>query len=290
MLHCKDFSSVVSNIGESIYCAESADFYTQSLDCSLKEALFSLRKSGASFAALSPAIRQIEKLKGKLFKQMYECVRGNPGRINLNVKFCVGLKIANSFEYCIFVILSVSGNAKSCEDFFVVVHGDLWVNNIMWRYDNRNNCDAVKFIDLQTMRYTSPAIDILHFLYTSTEHAMRAEYMDQLIDDYVDSLYSTLQKYDVHDVYVPNKQSLNKIIRTELRDRSMYGLGICMWLLPAVTFHPEKIVNLDTVTLDDFNSENHENNITQMQTPEYHARMSETVMEFYKKGILNGIT
>lgn len=176
------------------------------------------------------------------------------------------------------------------EEFFVVAHGDLWINNIMWQYDNRNKCDGVKFIDLQTLRYTSPVIDILHFLYTSTEYSVRAQHMDQLIDDYVDSLYATLQKFDVHDEYVPDVQTLNTVIREELQDRSIYGLGICMWLLPAVTFHPDKIIDLDTVTIDDFSSNTQEQTMTQMQTPEYHARMRDTVMEFYQKGILNDIT
>lgn len=160
----------------------------------------------------------------------------------------------------------------------------------MWRYDKRNNCDGVKFIDLQTLRYTSPVIDILHFLYTSTEYSVRAQYMDRMIDDYVESLYSTLQKFDVHDEYVANIQTLNELIRSELRERSVYGLGICMWLLPAVTFHADKIVDLDTVTIDDFKSDNQEKTMTQMQTPEYHSRMKETVMEFYRKGILHDIT
>lgn len=155
----------------------------------------------------------------------------------------------------------------------------------MWHYD-RNICDGVKFIDLQTLRYTSPVIDLLHFLYTSTEYTVRDQHMNQLIDDYVDSLYATLQKFDVDDVYVPNVQALNDIIRSELRMRSMYGLGICMWLLPAVTFHPDKIVDLDSVTIDDFKSGNQEETMTQTQTPEYHARMQETVMEFYQKGLI----
>lgn len=180
--------------------------------------------------------------------------------------------------------------SENHEDFFVVAHGDLWVNNLMWRYDNRNKCDGVKFIDLQTLRYTSPVIDILHFLYTSTEFPMRQKYMDRLIDDYVESLYETLQKFDVHEDYVPNIETLNSIIRQELRDRAIYGLGICMWLLPAVTFHPDKIIDLDTVTIDDFNGDNQAKTMTQMQTPEYHARMKDTVMEFFTKGMLNDIT
>lgn len=171
----------------------------------------------------------------------------------------------------------------------MVAHGDLWVNNVMWRYDHRNKCDGVRFIDLQTLRYTSPVIDVLHFLYTSTEYSIREKYMDQLIDDYVDSLYLTLQKFEVHDDYAPNVETLNAIIRQELRDRAIYGLGICMWLMPAVTSSPDKKIDLDTITLDDFKSDNMENTMIQMQTPEYDARMKDTVMEFYHKGILNDI-
>lgn len=70
---------MVSSIGESIYCSEAAEFFTQSLECSLKEALFSLRKSCQTYAALEPAIHQIERLNGQLFRKMYECVRGRPG-------------------------------------------------------------------------------------------------------------------------------------------------------------------------------------------------------------------
>lgn len=253
-IHSLEFASVVSNIGESIYCAEAADFFTQSLECSLKETLFSLRKTNKIYPGLSPAIHQIEKLKGQLFRQMYKCVRNNR------------------------------------TDWQVICHGDLWINNLMFKYNNRGECDGVKFIDLQTLRYTSPVIDILHFLYTSTEFGVRDQYFDQLIDDYVDTLYITLQKFDVHDDYVENIDALNAIIRQELRDKSMYGLGICMWLMPAVTFHPDKILDLDTVTADDFATDNQEKTLTSMQTPEYHVRMRDTVMEFYRKGILNDIT
>lgn len=85
ILHCNEFAAVVSNICESIYCSEAADFFTHSLECSLKEALFSLRKSSQTFIGLDPAIRQIEKLKGQLFKQMFECVRGSPGERRFSI-------------------------------------------------------------------------------------------------------------------------------------------------------------------------------------------------------------
>lgn len=253
-LHALEFAIVISNISESIYCTEAAEFFTQSLECSLKEALHSLRMSNQKYSNLTMPIQQTEKLNGQLYRKMYGCVRDNSN------------------------------------EWMVLCHGDLWINNLMFRYNNRGECDGVKFVDLQTLRYTSPVIDLLHFLYTSTEYAVRAKYMDQMVNDYVESLYATLQKFDVHDDYVQNIDGLNRVIRQELRSKSLYGLGICMWLLPAVTFHPDNVIDLDTVTLDDFKSDNQEKTLTSMQTPEYHTRMRDTIMEFYGKGILNDIT
>lgn len=246
-----DFGSCVSNIGEAIYCEESFDFFAASLECSLKEALFSLRKSSKTYPKLNTAIYQVEKLKGQLFRKMYNCVW------------------------------------DTRPDWRVICHGDLWINNLMFKYNCRGECDGVKFVDLQTLRYTSPAIDILHFLYTSTEFGVRDQYYDQLINDYVDALYKTLQKFEVQDYYVANVQELNKIIRQEIRDKAWYGLGVCMWLMPAVTFHPDNVLDLDTVTADDFASDNQEKNLTQMQTPEYHVRMRDTILEFYQRGIFD---
>lgn len=45
--------------------------------------------------------------------------------------------------------------------------------------------------------------------------------------------------------------------------------------------------DLDVMTLNDFKDSKVEKAITQMQTPEYHARMKDVVLEFYQNGYLN---
>lgn len=252
-VHTDEFATILGYVNESIYCPEAGKFYTHSLESSLKEALFSLRKSNGG-GELTPSIERVEKLAGKLYEVMCRSVRESNG------------------------------------NWMVICHGDLWINNLMFRYNNDNEVDSVKFVDLQTLRYTSPVIDILHFLYTSTELPVREQYMEQLLDDYVDSLHATLCRFIPNKNDVETIESLQTTIRQEMNARSLYGLGICMWLMPAVTFHPDNIPDLDAVTMNDFTSENQEKTMTQMQTPEYHVRMKETVMEFYMKGILNQIT
>ncbi|KXJ72219.1 hypothetical protein RP20_CCG018573 [Aedes albopictus] len=62
-----------------------------------------------------------------------------------------------------------------------------------------------------------------------------------------------------------------------------------MWLLPAVTFHPDHIPDLDQVTMNDFKTKNHEKTIAQMLSADYHTRMKDTVLEFYRKGFLDSV-
>lgn len=251
-IYTNEFQQIIGYMKESIYCNDAADFYTHSLESSLHEALFSLRKSNAN-GELSQSIAKIEKLTGKLYSEMCRCVCENTG------------------------------------NWMVVCHGDLWINNFMFKYNHRNEVNGVKFVDLQTLRYTSPVIDILHFLYTSTDYATREQYMEQLLSDYVQSLHFTLQKFNVFDKDVETIEIIENTIKQEICIRSMYALGICMWLMPAVTFDPDNVLNLDSITMDDFLSENQEKTLTSMQTPEYHRRMKETVLEFFRKGILNQI-
>lgn len=252
-LESHEFASLVGNLTEAIYCDEAREFYSHCVESSLREALFSLRHSNEN-GEIDKAIAKLESLTGRMYDIMF--------------------------------------NTVHCSDtqWMVIGHGDLWVNNLMFKYNELAEVDDVKFIDLQTLRYTSPVIDILHFLYTSTEYVTREEHMEQLLNDYHESLFTTIQSYNIEDENSKCGQLIKNIIQNELDLRFMYGLGICMWLMPAVTFHPGNIPDLDAVTLNDFTNSNQEKNMTQLQTPEYRARIKDTVLEFFNRGVLHDIT
>lgn len=257
----KQFTTAREHLNEVVYTMVAADFYSHSLDSSLKEALHSLRQSNAD-GDLNVAIQKIDRLSGKMmFQIMYDCV--------VDVE----------------------------EPWTVLCHGDLWINNLMFKYDATDRCVGVRLVDLQTMRYSSPVIDILHFLYTSVEFDVRDRHMEQLLRDYMASMCATVtqlaDRQGDDDVVQPlQPMDFDRelfALRGQMRKKALYGLGICMWLMPAVTFHPDKIIDLDTVSLDDFTNSNQEKTMTQMQTPEYHKRMKETVVEFLAKGYLDDI-
>lgn len=59
----------------------------------------------------------------------------------------------------------------------VLLHGDAWVNNILIRFDANNRADDALLIDLQISSWSSPAIDLLYFMFTSLNEP---DYQDQL--------------------------------------------------------------------------------------------------------------
>lgn len=78
------------------------------------------------------------------------------------------------------------------EPYATFSHTDLWVNNMMFCYDNKDNPAGVKFLDYQGIVYDSPVKDLLFFLYTSAAEGIRAKNQDDLIylyhENFIDCL------------------------------------------------------------------------------------------------------
>lgn len=248
-----EFAKARSNVKEIVYCDDAAEFYSHSLESSLTEVLNSLKSHNKS-KELDEPIRLLALLSGK------------------KIYAIMGDSIKNA-------------EADDC----VMCHGDLWVNNLMFKYDACNVVSAVKLMDLQTVRFTSPSIDILHFLYTSTERIVREKSLDELLGVYVDALAAELNLHMETSEKLPELlERFNVVnIRRQCDENIMYGLGISMWLMPAVTFASNMIPDLNKVKLSDFENKTQQQVMTSMQTPEYHQRMKAIVVEYHERGLLD---
>ncbi|XP_055715144.1 uncharacterized protein LOC129809353 [Phlebotomus papatasi] len=249
------FDTVRQSISEIVYCPEAREFISNTLECSLRDTLTSLKATNSD-GHLTDAIGKIERMQGCMYDIMSRHVLENE------------------------------------ESWKVICHGDIWINNLMFRQRSTGCAEHVKLVDLQTMRCTSPVIDILHFIYTSTVRAFRQTHLDQLITDYQKSLIKSLHIY--LSSQSAQEDAFNRLemqfsldsIKRELQRKMLYGLGNSMWLMPAVTFHPNRIPDLNSVTITDFGNSTQ---MTQMLTPEYHRRIREMVLEFYEEGLLHNL-
>lgn len=84
--------------------------------------------------------------------------------------------------------------------FHVMNHGDIWINNMMFKTDHDNNLLDVSMIDYQAPFWASPTNDLMYFLLSSVADDIKVEHFDDLIDFYHQQLTLALKavKYDQH--------------------------------------------------------------------------------------------
>ncbi|XP_017768392.1 PREDICTED: uncharacterized protein LOC108556695 isoform X2 [Nicrophorus vespilloides] len=101
----------------------------------------------------------------------------------------------------------------------VINHGDAWFNNIMLK-DGK-----AMLLDLQIMRFTSPAVDLSYFLYVNLKPSMRRENLDRFLDVYLENLEGV-------------KRSKNWLVK-EMKEFAVVGFINALWLLPLFYFKKE---------------------------------------------------
>ncbi|XP_076763133.1 uncharacterized protein LOC143430643 [Xylocopa sonorina] len=79
------------------------------------------------------------------------------------------------------------------DDFCVLNHGDCWINNLMFKEDEKGQPVDVLMVDYQMAVYSSAAIDVLHFLCTCPEREVRYNNDDYFIKLYLDTLKETME-------------------------------------------------------------------------------------------------
>lgn len=86
-------------------------------------------------------------------------------------------------------------DANSAEPYAVICHGDLWNNNVMFKHDETKNVQDISFIDWQLIRYGSPVLDIMFYLFNSTTRELRGRNYNIYLKTYYESLSSLLTRF-----------------------------------------------------------------------------------------------
>lgn len=82
----------------------------------------------------------------------------------------------------------------------VINHGDMWVNNFMYKYENGVPVDII-CVDFQMSSYNSPGVDVNYFMCTSPQYEVREEKREELLDLYCSTFLNTLNDLEsINDI------------------------------------------------------------------------------------------
>jgi hypothetical protein len=102
--------------------------------------------------------------------------------------------------------------------FQILNHGDIWLNNMMFKSDENGNPLDVSMIDFQTPFWAGPGVDLFYFMLTSIADEIKVDHFDSLIEFYHDQLTTALKKLN-YDQHIPTLAE----IHTDLHDKSAFG-------------------------------------------------------------------
>ncbi|XP_049824816.1 uncharacterized protein LOC126265934 [Aethina tumida] len=79
------------------------------------------------------------------------------------------------------------------DESYTIVHGDLWMNNIMLKSGNKKVI-GIKIVDYQVCQFQSPLDDLIFFLMMSVQNEILNNHFDDLLQFYYKNFTRTLQK------------------------------------------------------------------------------------------------
>lgn len=105
--------------------------------------------------------------------------------------------------------------------FNVLLHGDLWCNNLMFRYNADDGAvEDCLLVDYQMVNYNSPMLDLQYLIYTSVAHDLKMNSVDEIIHYYHQQLVANLQKLGYEEKRIPKLLDLQK----DFLNLGLYGV------------------------------------------------------------------
>lgn len=158
--------------------------------------------------------------------------------------------------------------------FNVLIHGDMWSNNIMFQHgDNGKVLDAI-FVDYQGCYVGSPVLDIVNTFYTSSADTLRADDWNELMALYWQILNETLKKFDYSARPIPTLDEL----QADRKRRTHYSIYIGLFALAVRNL--ENVAEDEMAKLMDGADENHQSRVRMFLNPNIRKAL-EYLLEFF---------
>lgn len=101
------------------------------------------------------------------------------------------------------IILSSSKTVRH-----TICHGDVWANNLLFKYGPDGKPTEVKIVDFQCYRYVEPTSDVMIFLYLSCNQRFRQKFEKKLLSLYHSTFVQLLCESDLPETLFPEKDFL----------------------------------------------------------------------------------
>ncbi|KAF2904037.1 hypothetical protein ILUMI_02134 [Ignelater luminosus] len=171
--------------------------------------------------------------------------------------------------------------SESAGKYAVIGHGDSWVNNMLFKYDNiskPHSPSEVCLLDWQLARAGSPALDLAYFIFTCTDKPLRDQYYDHLIQEYHKSLSSFLRELGSD----PDKLFPFEVLQEHLKKFCVFGMYMAIMILYMMNSEVEEIPDIHNITDSEECFEEWKYETKNIQ--KYYARMRGVVLDFIKFG------
>lgn len=172
-----------------------------------------------------------------------------------------------------------SVGARDNNDFNVLCHGDLWSNNVLFKYNEQGKPDHCIFVDYQMCFHSSPVLDLHYFLVTSVKPELKFSHLDHFLEFYHRHLITSLRQLG----YCKKLPTLLQL-QVDFLKKGFFGIGTAFVTLPIIIADGGDDASPDNLMKNDEAANAFKRRV--YGNPRF-GHIMDTIIPFYdKKGIL----